>query len=242
MLRAARREPSAILLAAQLAGVLAYPFLEGDGVGRAVFSMLGIAILGLVLLAVRSSPFHTWVGVLFAGPATVLLVVQAVTGSDELLPYSSALEAVLYLYAAGALIAYMLADHVITRDELFAVGATFTLVAWAFSYIYIVCQAIQPGSFIAAIDPDADRTWMELLFLSFTTLSSTGLSDVVPVEPFARALVMLEQLAGVGYIAMVVSRLVGLMVMARRADAPAEPTAQSAPAANVSQRPGSPPR
>jgi hypothetical protein len=51
---------------------------------------------------------------------------------------------------------------------------------------------------------------MELLFLSFTTLSSTGLSDVVPVLPFARALVMMEQVAGVGYIAMVVSRLVTL--------------------------------
>jgi hypothetical protein len=242
MLRAARREPPAILLAAQLAGVLLYPFLEGDGVGRAVFSVLGIAILGLVLLAVRSSSFQMWVAILLAAPASVLLIIQAVTGSDDLLPYSSAFEAVLYLYAAGALIAYMLADHEITRDELFAVGATFTLVAWAFAYIYVVCQAIQPGSFIAAIDPEADRTWMELLFLSFTTLSSTGLSDVVPVEPFARALVMIEQLAGVAYIAMVVSRLVGLLVMSRRADADAEPAAQSAPAANVSQRPGSPPR
>jgi hypothetical protein len=242
MLRAARREPSAILLAAQLAGVLLYPFLEGDGVGRAVFSVLGIAILGLVLLAVRSSSFQMWVALLLAAPASVLLIIQAVTGSDDLLPYSSAFEAVLYLYAAGALIAYMLADHEITRDELFAVGATFTLVAWAFAYIYVVCQAIQPGSFIAAIDPEADRTWMELLFLSFTTLTSTGLSDVVPVEPFARALVMIEQLAGVAYIAMVVSRLVGLLVMSRRADADTEPAAQSAPAANVSQRPGSPPR
>ena len=106
--------------------------------------------------------------------------------SDALLPYSSALEAVLYFYAAGALIAYMLADHEITRDELFAVGATFTLVAWGFAYVYVVCQAIEPGSFIAAIEPEADRTWMELLFLSFTTLSSTGLSDVVPVQAFAR--------------------------------------------------------
>jgi Ion channel len=241
MLRAARREPSAVLLAAQLAGVLLYPFLEGDGVGRALFSVLGIGILGLALLAVRSSPFHLWIALMLAAPATVLLLIQAVTGSDDLLPYSSAFEAVLYLYAAGALIAYMLADHEITRDELFAVGATFTLVAWAFAYIYLVCQAIQPGSFIAAVDPEGDRTWMELLFLSFTTLSSTGLSDVVPVEPFARALVMLEQLAGVGYIAMVVSRLVGLLVMSRRADAAAEPP-QSAPAANVSQRRGSPPR
>jgi hypothetical protein len=241
MLRVARREPSAILLAAQLASVLLYPFLEGDGVGRALFSVLGIAILGLVLLAVRSSPFHTWVGLLLAAPATGLLLIQATTGSDDLLPYSSAAEALLYLYAAGALIAYMLADHEITRDELFAVGATFTLVAWAFAYIYVVCQAIQPGSFVAAIDPEAERTWMELLFLSFTTLSSTGLGDVVPVEPFARALVMLEQLAGVAYIAVVVSRLVGLTVVYRRPDAPAE-TSQSAPAANVSQRRGSPPR
>jgi hypothetical protein len=236
MLRAARREPSAILLAAQLAGVLVYPFLEGEGVGRALFSVLGIAILGLVLLAVRSSSFHTWVGVMLAAPATVLLVIQAVTGSDDLLPYSSAFEAVLYLYAAGALIAYMLADHVITRDELFAVGATFTLLAWAFAYIYVVCQAIQPGSFIAAIAPEADRTWMELLFLCFTTLTSTGLSDVVPVEPFARALVMLEQVLGLGYVAILVSRLVGLTVLRR-----SEP-AQSAPATNVSQRRGSPPR
>ena len=241
MLTVARREPSAVLFAAQLAALLLYPFMEGRDTGRLLLNLTGIAFLGLVFLAVRSSPGLTWVGALLGVPAAALLLTQAVTGRDGLLPYSSALEAVLYFYAAGALIAYMLADHVITRDELYAVGATFTLVAWAFSYIYVVCQAIQPGSFIAAIDPEADRTWMELLFLSFTTLSSTGLSDVVPVEPFARALVMLEQLAGVAYIAMVVSRLVGLLVMNRRPDPAAEPP-QSAPAANVSQRPGSPPR
>ena len=212
MLKIARREPSAFLLAAQLAAVLLYPFMQGD-VGRALFSVFGIAILGLVLLAVRRSPALTWIGVLLAVPATILLLIQAVTGSDALLPYSSALEAVLYLYAAGELISYMLEDHVITRDELYAVGATFTLVAWAFAYLYTVQQAIEPQSFTAATDPTADRTWMELLFLSFTTLSSTGLSDVVPIKPFARSLSMLEQVAGIAYVAMVVSRLVGLLVL-----------------------------
>jgi hypothetical protein len=215
VLRVARREPSAVLLAAQLAGVLLYPFMDSEGVGRALFSVFGIAILGLVVLAVRSTPGLTWIGIALGVPATVLLLIQAVTGSSELLPYSSAFESVLYFYAAGALIAYMLADHVITRDELFAVGATFTLVAWAFAYSFTVLQAIEPGSFTAAIDPTGERTWTELLFLSFTTLSSTGLSDVIPVKPFARSVVMLEQLAGVAYIAVVVSRLVGLTVMRR---------------------------
>ena len=208
----ARRQPSAILLGAQLAAVLLYPFMEDSDVGRALFSVMGIVFLGLVLYAVRSSPALTWIGVVLAVPATALLLIQIVTGDDGLFPYSAAVEAVLYLYAAGALISYMLADHEITRDELYAVGATFTLVAWAFAYIYTVCQAAEPGSFTAAVDPQGERSWMELLFLSFTTLTSTGLSDVVPVKPFARSLVMLEQLAGVGYVAMIVSRLVGLTI------------------------------
>jgi hypothetical protein len=215
VLKFARREPSAVLLAAQLAAVLLYPFMEGSDVGRSLFSVFGIAILGLVVMAVRTSPGLTWVGVLLGIPATVLLLIQAVTRDDALLPYSSSFEAVLYFYAAGALIAYMLADHVITRDELFAVGATFTLVAWAFAYSYTVCQAIEPGSFTAAVDPDAERSWMELLFLSFTTLSSTGLGDVIPIKPFARSMVMIEQVAGLAYVAMVVSRLIGLLVLRR---------------------------
>ena len=216
MLRAARREPSAILLAVQLAGVLVYPFAEDNHVGRALISLLGIVILALVVLTVRHSPALTWVSVLFGIPASVLLLIQAITGSDGLLPYSSALEAVLYFYAAGAMIAYMLGDHEITRDELFAVGATFTLLAWAFAYAYTVCQAIEPGSFAAATDPEANRTWMELLFLSFTNLTAVGLSDVTVAKPFARGLVMLEMVVGLAYVAMLVSRLVGLTVFRRQ--------------------------
>ena len=227
MVRLARREPSAVLLIAQLVGLLLYPFMEGDDVRRSIFSVFGILVLGLVLLAVRKSSALTWVAVVLGVPATILLVIQAVTTSDDLQPWSSALEAPLYFYAAYALIVYMLEDHEITRDELFAVGATFTLVAWGFAYTYTVCQAIEPHSFTAAVNPTGDRTWMELLFLSFTTLTSTGLSDVVPVKAFARSLVMVEQLAGVGYVAMVVSRLVGLLVMRRAPDVQRAPRPRS---------------
>jgi hypothetical protein len=216
VLAAARKEPSAVLLFAQLAAVLLYPFTEDSDAGQAVFSVLGIAILVLVLLAVRSTPALLWVGILLGVPATVLLLIQAVTVSDDLQPYSAACEAILYFYAAAALVMYMLADHEITRDELFAVGATFTLLAWAFAYSYLVVQAIEPQSFTAAVDPEADRSWVEVLFLSFTTLTSTGLSDVVPIKPFARSLVMVEQLAGLAYVAVLVSRLVALTV--RRAN------------------------
>jgi hypothetical protein len=214
VLNAAKREPSAVLFAGQLVAVLLYPLMTGSA-GRALFSIFGIALLGLVVLAVRDSPGLTAVAIGLALPAAVLLLIQALTDSDDLLPYSSALEAVLYFYAAGALVAYMLRDHEVTRDELFAVGATFTLLAWAFAYVYVVCQAIEPETFTAAVAPTAERSWMELLFMSFTTLSSTGLGDVIPVKSFGRGLVMIEQVVGLGFVAMVVSRLVGLTIFRR---------------------------
>ncbi len=221
MLRLLRREPSAVLLAVQLAGVLLYPFMEGSDAGRALFSVFGILVLGLVVLAVRRLPGLaglTALAVVLAVPATVLLIIQAVTGREDLFPWSSAFESALYFLAAGALVRYMLADHRVTRDELFAVGATFTLVAWAFAYLYVVVQAVDPASFIGAERDGEPRTWMELLFLSFTTLSSTGLSDIVPVQPFSRGVVMLQQISGLGYVAIVVSRLVGLTVRRGSAD------------------------
>jgi hypothetical protein len=122
---------------------------------------------------------------------------------------------VFYLYAAGSLIAYMLEDEFATLDELFAAGATFTLLAWAFAYVYVVCQALLPGSFGSLAGTGSPRTWMELLFLSFTTLSGVGLGDIVPLLPMARALVMIEEFTGVMYLALVVSRLIGMAVAAR---------------------------
>jgi len=77
-------------------------------------------------------------------------------------------------------------------------------------------QAIEPETFTAAVDPTGERSWMELLFMSFTTLSSTGLGDVIPVKSFGRALVMIEQVVGLAFVAMLVSRLVGLTVLRGR--------------------------
>ncbi len=140
---------------------------------------------------------------------------------------SAALHAVFYFWAASNLMAYMLADSHVTRDELYAVGATFTLLAWAFAYVFLVLQTLQPGCFIAAVNPEAQRTWLELLFLSFTNLSSTGLSDVIPITPPARSVVMIQQLAGLGYVALFVSRLVGLtLARQQQAAAASQPPAQ----------------
>ena len=199
-----RETPSLTLLAAQLLGVVLYPFMADTFTGRTMFAAFGIGVLILAMRALRATPFFSWVSALVFVPAVALLVVSAATRNDTIFPISSAFEAALYFYAGISLLAYMLKDDDVSTDELFAIPAVFTLFAWAFAYVLVVVQALDPGAF------GDERSWMDLLFLSFTTLSSTGLSDIVPVTGHAKSVIMLEQLAGIFYIAMVVTRLVSL--------------------------------
>ena len=187
--------------------------MEASPRGRAVFGVFGLVVLGVTLRVVRRSPAATWLALMLAVVVVALSVAHAITPHPALPAAIAIWQSIFYFYATGSLIAYMLQDWVATTDELFAAAATFTLLAWAFAYVYTVVQAIEPGSFTAAVDPDAQRTWMELLFLSFTVLTSTGLSDVVPIEPFARSVCMIEQLCGLGYVAVLVSRVIGLTVL-----------------------------
>jgi hypothetical protein len=206
------RTPSALLLTLQLVAVLAYPFLEGDRTERAIFSLVALIVLLVIVYGLHHSPAATWVGLGLAVPVVLLLVAFIITDENVLSIWAAAFEAALYFYAAFALVRYMFADREISTDELFAVGATFTLVAWAFAYVYVVVQYLAPHSFTASIDPEAPRSWIQLLGVSFTNLTATGSGDVNAVRAFARSIVMIEQVVGVLYVAMVVARVVGLTV------------------------------
>jgi len=206
------RYPSAGLLFVQLLGILLYPFMENTPLGRAAFGAFGVVVLVSALRIVNRSPTIHSVAFILAAAILVLTVATELVAMPELRLLLVTLEAAFYFYAAAGLIGYMMEDQRTTTDELFAVGATFTLLAWAFAYAYAACQLVAPGSFVAQLRPDEPRTWLELLFLSVTVLSGVGLGDILPLRPFARALVMLEEIAGLMYIALVVSRVIGLTI------------------------------
>lgn len=209
------RHPSAILLLVQLTGLMIYPFLEQTRGGSALLRGFGVIVLGLAVWMVQRSAGRAWISAGIAAPVLLIDLLETTLDLPVLRILSAGLEALFYFYAAGCLIRYMLADRRATSDELFAAGATFTLLAWAFTYLFVLCQLLQPDAFGGTVDPGAPRQWTELLFLSFVLLSSTGIGDVIPLSGPARALACLEIFAGVMYLALVVSRLIGLTVLKR---------------------------
>lgn len=214
--RLAAANPCALLLAAQLASLALYPLMDESHDGRVLFGAVALFVVPLTVWVVQRSPSAIWIAWLLGAPALLLSASAIAFGQPALIAWSAVLESALYFYAAGSLIRYMLADNRVSSDELFAAAATFTLLAWGFAYAFYACQAWVPGSFTGLQQPQRARSWIELLFLSVSTLSGVGSGDVIPLRPQARSLVMLAQFAGVGYIAAVVSRLIGMTLRRER--------------------------
>lgn len=208
--------PYACLVAVQLLSVIFYGFMSDSTLSRLIFSCFGLVVPLLALLVVVRSPAATWFATLLVVPSILMTLIAGFVGYSYLLLWAHALESVMYFYSAIALIMYMYSDDVVTLDELFAAGATFTLLVWGFALAYSVCQQVYPQSLTALIDADANRQWMELLFMSFSIQSGTGMGDVMPIAKEARVIGIFQMFSAVMFLAIIVSRLAALAVQPKR--------------------------
>lgn len=204
------RHPSALLLIVQLASIIIHPALASVKFNQAIFSCFNVAALLLAVWVVNRSPAINWVAWALALPAIALTVLFVITEGEHFFIWAQLLESALYFYTAVGLIMYMFNDDILTLDELFAAAATFTVLAWGFALLYSVCQSYIPGSITGSTNPNSPRTWLELIFLSFSVLSSTGYGDILVVHPVTRIISIFQMFVGLMYMALIVSRLVSL--------------------------------
>jgi hypothetical protein len=203
--------PNAWLLLALVLQVLAYPFLDENPAGRAAIAVFDLVILALALRASRAGGHETWLGYVLVVPAMALHATDALGGDAwSLYAASLATQAMFHAFVVICLLRYMLRDEVMTRDELFAAAGLYALLAFVFAYLYALIEHWQPGAFVinAANNPTGRTRWWDLLYFSFTCLTSVGFGEITPANDHARSLVMIQQMLGVLYFALVVSRLV----------------------------------
>lgn len=129
-----------------------------------------------------------------------------------------ATQAAFHAFVVVCLLRYMLRDEVMTLDELFAAAGLYVLMAFVFAYLYAMLELLAPGAFFInpVNNPDGATRWWDLLYFSFTCLTSVGFGEITPVSDHARSLVMIQQMVGVLYLALVISRLVSMQAGRRR--------------------------
>ena len=117
-----------------------------------------------------------------------------------------------------ALLRYVLDRRPITTDKVFGAVAAYILIALSCASIFGLLQVFEPHAFNAAHGngPDGRLNWSDLMYFSFTVLTSTGFGEITPASPLARALVVLEQVLGVMYVAFLIARLANMYGRTKR--------------------------
>jgi hypothetical protein len=94
------------------------------------------------------------------------------------------------------------------------VGAVllYLTVAIIFAAFYTFLGTLDPKAFIGLTVQDSPKLATQLIYFSFTTLTTTGYGDLAPLHPIARSFCNLEAIFGQLYPATLVARLVTLQL------------------------------
>jgi len=206
-----------LLLVALLSLFLVGPLLADQHIGAGI---LDLFVSLALLLTVRALGGASKRVVLAALTLSCLAIVVA-TGSHALgismlLPIGHVIGVVFFLLTGLTLLKRVVEPGAVTVSRLQAAVCGYVLVGLGWGLVYSVIEHVQPGAFLdhageASLSSHAVLAgFPHLTYYSFTTLTTLGFGDVVPVSPLARSLSTLEAVVGQLYLAVLVARLVGL--------------------------------
>lgn len=178
---------------------------------------------GVFLLAATLSlcTEHRWrAGALLLGvPAIGLLVTKSL--------FSGSVQQVIFIASHLAIMLFLIFTIVVILRELLTKGSSVTrdsiagafcgylLIGGTFAEGFCMVETFIPNSFqatnvVAGWAENPLQRWLVLEYFSFTTLTTLGFGDVVPISFIARGLAVWEAICGQFYIAVLVAGLVNL--------------------------------
>lgn len=206
-----------VLLIALLAYVGLHPLALGGSTARIAGGLIVVIIMVSGTMAASRSHVLRAIGVVLATATLCLQVAWFVTDDRMVEAAMMASFAVFCFFTASVILRHVLSFGPLYADRVHAALSVYILLAFAWAGAYAMIEILSPGAFsfpagIGAKDQGGPLL-ADMMHLSIAALTSTGFGDITPIAPFARSLSQLEQLTGVFYIAVLISRLIGLYPM-----------------------------
>jgi hypothetical protein len=197
------------LFAALLVQLVMVPFLEDSAWGRIVLQTINIFVLFAAAVAVSDSRVCFGLAVILGVAALACQIAAFHQWEPQLLLLSRGLGAAFYFLTVSYLLTYVLRREVLTLDKLYGAAAAFLMLGVIWGYFYSILLYFHPGALTAGGAPVEASQISEILYFSFTVLTTTGFGDITAAHPVARMLCVLEQVTGVLFIAILIARLAG---------------------------------
>jgi voltage-gated potassium channel Kch len=114
------------------------------------------------------------------------------------------------LLLSALLLSQVLAKGYVTSTRIQGAIAVYLLFGLAWAHAFHLVTLGDPHAFV--IQTGTPSTATEWVYYSFTTLTTLGYGDIVPVTRISRMLCVLEALTGQLYLAVLIARLVAIQV------------------------------
>jgi hypothetical protein len=203
--------PCTYLLLALLGLILLYPYAKGGVTGRIVLGILYSLVLIGGAYAIGRNRRTLIVGFGLAVLGVALQWAALLTNIAAYFRLVGIVFVVFLVLTIGEVLRYLLRKGPVTADKLHGALAGYIMIAFLWAFIYALVENFTPGSFnfpqANATDPHA---LFQLLYFSFTTLTTVGYGDITPVTDQARSFVMIEEFAGVFFVGILIARLAGI--------------------------------
>lgn len=186
--------------------IVLLPAFDRSELGQVWFSIVSLLVLVASLVALGRSRYTLWVALLLVGPALLLLVLSHATNDAGYRVWAWRFSIVVLVATLVPLLRYVLGPEAMTLDKLFGGAAAYLLLGLLWCYLYALVEHFSPGSFDGL--PSGPPHVADMVFLSYGTITTGGLADIVPRGKTVHALVILEELTGTLFMAVVVARLV----------------------------------
>lgn len=117
-----------------------------------------------------------------------------------------------FLFITGTLIEHILHSEEVSTDTLYGAVCVFLLLGLLWASIYGFLEYISPGIIFVENNTDSINylTSNEILYYSYTTLTTLGYGDITSLTPEGRIISVLEAIVGQLFLAFLVARLVAI--------------------------------
>lgn len=188
-----------------------YPITQQGGLWLILYQFLYASMFAAGIYIVSDSRRHV---IITASTALTYLVFgfwYALDPTDEWKILAAYLALIPFLATViNVLLHYIFLARSVTRDVIYAAVSIYLLLGAIFVPMYGILESVWPGSFVDGAAPDGPISWQQLIYYSYTTLTTMGYGDILPVSWWARSFASAEAVLGVLYLAILMARLVGL--------------------------------
>ncbi len=184
------------------------PFLEGKE-GTYLLAGFNAFIVLAAAAALGRSALSFLLVFCLIGAAVGLRFASLEDGRAALFNWSLLLHALVYVAVIVLLLRYVFGPEVMDGDRMWGAAAAYVMIGILWCFIYALIE-LEKGQTFFVRGAALKLQLVDLLYFSFSTLTTIGFGDIVPATRSSQVAAIFEGIVGTLFLAILIAKLVGV--------------------------------